>query len=129
MSRKILLVVFLCMVLGALSAQTSNMLKFDSRLIDLGEVKTGERVDMEFHFENISNEAVSIDLVSACECTEIDWPVKSFAPGEKGSLKAVFDSSKKEKDEIIDIDIFLKNTDNDGVPLFEVVQYSYKLVN
>ena len=93
----------------SVGAQTSNMLKFDSRLIDLGEVKKGLKVSMEFHFENISHEPISIDLVSACECTEVDWPVKVFEPGEKGTLKAVFDSSKKEKDETIDIDIFLKN--------------------
>ena len=67
---------------------------------------------------------------SACECTEIvtDLTGKTFGPGEKGRLQITFDSSEKEESEVIDIDIFLAESDENGVPLMKTVQYKFDLV-
>lgn len=109
--------------------QESSIMRFDRRFHDFGIVKKGESKTTEFEFTNISNEPLIIDLVSACECTTTDYPRTPVKPGEKGIISVVFDSTEKEESEIIDIDIYLRNTDPEtGIPLSETLKYKFKLV-
>ena len=72
---------------------------------------------------------MTIDLVSACECTTTDYPVLPIKPGKKGRIDVVFDSTEKDKSETIDIDIIFQNENpKTGAPLFERVQYHFDLV-
>ena len=105
-------------------------LKFENTHIDLGAISKGTRQEMVYYFTNISNEEVQIDLVSSCECTDVEWSGLGIKPGEKSSIKATFDSSKKDKIETIDIDVILKNTDPEsGNPVFIILNYSYTYIN
>ena len=114
--------------LQAQSGRPISMMTFEEAYLDLGKVKKGEKRHFEYTFTNIGKEDIEIDLISACECTETDYPAKSFAPGEKGKIKVTFDSSKKDAEETIDIDIFLKNTDpNTGGPVVERIQYHFDI--
>lgn len=49
-----------------------------------------------FEFENTGTNSLIIDLVTACKCTEISWPESPLAPGERGEIVAIFDSSGME---------------------------------
>jgi len=107
-------------------AQTNDFLKFESETISLGKVVKGEKAESAFNFTNISEEEVIIDLVSTCECTEAEWPRKSIKPGETGSIPFVFDSNKKDKEEEISIDVYLRNLDKDGNPAAIFLYYNYE---
>ena len=49
-------------------------------------------------------------------------------PGGKGKIRVVFDSAKKDADEIIDVDVILDNTEPDtGRPIIERLRYRYTL--
>ena len=110
----------------SLSQERIVDMHFDSTHINLGAIKKGEIKKTAFHFTNLGNEAIEIELVSACECTTLDWPRKAIQVGEKGKIDVVFDSSKKEEVETIDVDIILKNTDpKTGYGILEIVSYSY----
>ncbi len=105
-------------------------LKFDNDFVDFGKVKKGEKRSHTYTFFNASDKPLTIDLISACDCTTIvkDPTGKTFQPGEKGTLGIVFDSSEKEESEVIDIDIFLAGDNPDGGPLMKTVQYQFELV-
>jgi len=106
------------------------IMKFEQRFFDFGKVKKGEKRRHTFEFVNSGEGDLTIDLISACDCTTIvdDPSGETFAPGEKGKIEFVFDSSEKEESEVIDIDIFLLQEDNNGNPIMEMIQYKYELV-
>ncbi|NRA49011.1 MAG: OmpA family protein [Phaeodactylibacter sp.] len=105
-------------------------MKFVKEFVDFGSVQKGDKKSYTYVFYNAGDAPFTIDLISACECTEIvtDLTGKTFGPGEKGRLQITFDSSEKEESEVIDIDIFLAESDENGVPLMKTVQYKFDLV-
>jgi len=116
---------FFCSVGLLLQAQNGPLLEFQSETIELGEISKGDLVNGSFHFTNTSTEDVMIDLVSTCECTEAIWPEDAIAPGETGTISFVFDSSKKDEVEPIDVDVILKNVNGDGIPYFHYLSYTF----
>lgn len=100
---------------------------WDKKLIDLGAVKKGEKREMFFEFTNTSGQDIQIDIVDACACTTVDFPRGVIAPKGTGRLSAVFDSTEKEAGETIGITIVFKNTDEQGNPKIESVEYKFEL--
>jgi len=111
----------------AISLQNLPVMTFTKRHIDLGKVKKGDHIPFQFEFQNMGKTDLTIDFVSGCDCTELDWPVKTFKPGEKGKIDVIFLSDKKEKSETVEIDILLKNVNPaTGNPILEIISYSYE---
>jgi peptidoglycan-associated lipoprotein len=113
-----------------IGAQNGPKMQFKERFVDFGKVKKGEKRSYIFEFVNAGNADLTIDLISACDCTTIvDDPTgETFKPGEKGKIEFIFDSSEKEESETIDIDIFLAQENENGSPMMEMVQYKFELV-
>ncbi len=104
------------------------IMQFENRMFELGKVKKGDKREMTYTFKNVGDTDLEIDLVSACECTTLDYSTSAVKPGETGTIKATFDSSKKDENETIDIDIYLKNIDPEmDMPIIEMLRYSYEL--
>ena len=113
-----------------IDSQRVVKLLFDQTHIDLGEVKKGDKKETAFTFTNAGNEDIKIELVSACECTTLDWPRRAIPPGGTGTIDILFDSGQKDKSETIEVDIHLENTDpKTGYPMLEIVSYSYILLD
>ncbi len=106
------------------------IMHFDQRVFDMGEVKKGEVREHTFHYTNMGDTTLDIDLVQVCECTEKEYSPITVKPGEKGWIKVIFDSNKAEEDqEESDVDIYLKNIDPEiDAPIFERVKYTFKMV-
>lgn len=115
---------------GAAPRNTQPIMKFTEEMVDFGKVRKGEKRKHTFIFYNAGDAPFTIDLISACDCTsfEEDLTGETFEPGEKGRLPIIFDSSEKEESETIDIDIFLQETDENGMQLMKTVQYKFELV-
>jgi hypothetical protein len=124
--RLILSILLLALVSFSSQAQTSSPLTFETETIELGTIKKGDLIEQAFTFTNTSTESVFIDLVSTCECTEADWPEDEIKAGDSGEISFVFDTNKKEKEEAIDVDVILRNTDKDGNPYFHYLSYTFK---
>ena len=108
---------------------TKIEMTFEDPFQDLGQVRKGEKKETSFKFVNTGTEAISIELVSACECTTLDWPRKAITPGGTGEIKVIFDSSEKEESETIEIEIYLKNIDpKTQAPIIKTVNYKYQLL-
>ena len=104
-----------------------GFVSWKKKMIELGQVKKGEKRTMFYEFTNTSDEAVQIDIVDACYCTTVDFPRGVIEKGKKGRLDVVFDSAEKDKAETISINIIFKNTHPNGVPRIEIVEYSFEI--
>lgn len=100
-------------------------MSFDHTFFDFGKVKKGEKRTHVFPFTNTGDEALVIELVSGCECTELEWPeYEKIKPGEGGEIKAIFDSSTEEGDITKSIDVLLEHVDpKTGYQVFLELKY------
>jgi len=66
---------------------------FTDAVQNMGKVEDGQKVEIVFHFQNTGNELLIIkDVAASCGCTIPEKPLEPIAPGEKGIIKASFDS-------------------------------------
>lgn len=104
-------------------------LTFENEMIDLGEVKQGDKRTFDFIFTNTGTETIEIEIVSGCECSTLDWTFKPIPPGEKGKVNVIFDSTEKEASETVDIDLTLKNINPEtGYQIFKIVNFKFTLI-
>lgn len=115
----------------SINAQTQTQAySFEEKHLSLGEVIKGETKSSTFRFQNTGEAALKIELVSSCECTSLEWTRKSIAIGEYGEIIITFDSNKKDVEELIDVDVYLKILDLEKeVELFEILTYDYRLID
>ncbi len=105
------------------------IMQFDQRIVDLGSMKKGEKRSHSYSFTNMGDAPLEIEILDYCECTTAEWTRSIVKPGEKGKIDIVFDSTEKDESETIDINIILKQEDpENGLQIFETVQYKYVLI-
>lgn len=106
------------------------IMQFEERVVDFGEVKLGEVREHVFHYTNLGDVDLEIDLIQVCECTEQEYSPTVVKPGEKGWIKVILDSTKAEEDQdYSDVDIYLRNIDPEiDAPIFERVTYKFTIV-
>jgi peptidoglycan-associated lipoprotein len=105
----------------------AQLVSWDKKMVDLGKVTKGEKRTCFFEFTNVAAVPVKIEIVDACECTKVEFPRGQIAPGAKGRLDVVFDSTEKTAGETIGINVVFENTRPDGNPYIEVVEYKFEM--
>jgi hypothetical protein len=111
------------------------VMSFDSKTFDFGKIKTGDKPTHIFNFTNTGTQSLEISIVSACECTELEYTEKTVKPGEKGFIKATFNTLKAEPEDHKkplkkDITIVLKQTHpKSGYPLVEELKFDVFIVD
>jgi hypothetical protein len=83
-------------VSGTVEDQTGMKaeIRFDKTEHNLGRILQGEKVGYNFTFTNDGDASlVILDASASCGCTVPKYPKEPIAPGEKGSVEVVFDSS------------------------------------
>ena len=73
------------------------LLSWEKSNYDFGEITQGEKVEYTFRFSNIGTEPLMItNVTTQCGCTAPKgWPRDPIAPGTRGEITLVFDSSGK----------------------------------
>lgn len=73
------------------------VLAFQDTVFRFGTIREGDEVSHEFPFTNTGKSDLLISNASAsCGCTVPEWPKEPIAPGEKGVIKATFNSEGKQ---------------------------------
>ena len=104
------------------------VLQFEQRSLDLGAVKQGDKRTFTYTFTNTGRVAGQIMLIQACECTSVEHDNSIvYAPGDSGILTVTFDSESKSDPETLGIDVFLEQSDANGRPVIELVEYSFEI--
>ncbi len=76
---------------------TAPILSFTKESHDFGQITEGDTVRYEFYFTNTGKTPLIISNATAtCGCTQPKYPKEPVAPGEKGSIHVVFNSSGKQ---------------------------------
>lgn len=78
---------------------------FDSTTYHFGEIRKGDKLYREIYFTNLGPGNLQIELISACECTSLDWTRLPVKPGEKSKIKITYDSKDKTGQQIVDIEV------------------------
>lgn len=86
-------------VAAAVKGESKPVMTFSTKYVNFGKIKTGDKPSQTFEFTNTGNADLDIDLVSGCDCTELDWTRSTVKPGQKGFVKAIFNTVKAEKED------------------------------
>jgi hypothetical protein len=79
--------------LDTIAKDSTTIEWLDSTFHDMGKVEEGKVVEVSFRFRNTGNKPLVIaDVKAACGCTAPEKPMRPFAPGEEGEIKASFNS-------------------------------------
>ena len=111
------------------------VMTFGKKTTDFGKVKTGDMPAFTYEFTNTGNAPLDIEICTGCECTEIDWTRTTVQPGQKGFVKAVFNTKKAEPEDHKKqlkkyIDIILKQSHpKTTYPLVESLQFDVFIVD
>ncbi|MEZ5032762.1 MAG: DUF1573 domain-containing protein [Saprospiraceae bacterium] len=103
-----------------------TMVNWETDAVDFGSMKKGAQRDHVFMFTNTGTENVTIEICSACDCMTLDWTTLPVKPGEKGVIKAHFDTTKKEPGDVVNdfINVILENRDPvTGYPIIYELKY------
>jgi hypothetical protein len=88
--RKLITFILLGALL-ALNIAAKSEIKFKEKLIDFGEIESGEIVKLTFEFENVGDSLLIIKNITAtCGCTVPRLKKREFEPGEKGEIPVQF---------------------------------------
>ncbi len=104
--------------------------EFDKTLVELGEVKKGDKRSFSYTMTNTGSTDIEIEYVSYCDCTTVDYPEgRVLKPGEEMLFDVVFDSTTKDEEETIEIEMELKNIDpSNGLPYYLTLDYHFIIV-
>jgi hypothetical protein len=79
------------------SANFTTIQWLDSTNKDFGKIAEGQKLEVSFRFKNSGNKPLVIARVQpSCGCTVAEQPTEPIAPGNEGTIKAVFDSEHHE---------------------------------
>ncbi|WP_300724458.1 DUF1573 domain-containing protein [uncultured Bacteroides sp.] len=91
MKRILFIISILISVVSA--AQAQPKITFEHEIQELGYVLWRNPTTITFNFTNTGNKPLVIsNVTSSCGCTEVKWPKKPIAAGDKGVITAVFDA-------------------------------------
>lgn len=77
------------------STNTADM-TFETMEHNFGDIMEGQNVEKTYNFTNSGDKPLLIDRCDVtCGCTVPSFPKEPIAPGDKGSIKVVFNSSGK----------------------------------
>lgn len=97
--KRIFLLTVMALTVFAVQAQTEKkgaVIEFNEKSIDFGDITQGDKVEHTFEFTNTGDTPLVISNVAVtCGCTAPNWPKNPIAPGSKGELKVVFNSTGK----------------------------------
>lgn len=77
----------------ALETTETSQMKFEKTSHDFGNIKEGTQATVEFKFTNTGKVPLVLNSVRAsCGCTTPKWTREPVAPGETGTITAIYNS-------------------------------------
>lgn len=107
MKRILALVCLICLGLSAgLYAQSNDSkasatkttytgsgaeIEFEKKFVDFGTLKVGDVKVVTITYKNIGKKPLILDdVISSCDCTEVEWSKAPVMPGKTGTIKATY---------------------------------------
>jgi len=96
---------------GKQTLNTAPIITFDKPMLDLGKIVKGQSIPLAFGFTNTGTEDLLIELATTCKCTDITWPTEPVKVGQRGVIKAVFNTDKQDVGQVEKTIDIIANTD------------------
>ena len=78
----------------------------DQPRYNFGTIKEGTIIKKDFTFTNVGDTDLLIEIATgSCGCTVPEWPAKPIKPGQSGVIHVTFDSTDKEYDTRVEVNI------------------------
>jgi hypothetical protein len=109
------------------------LMRFEKKTKNFGTVKMGEHPSHVFTYKNTGTEPVTIDIVSACDCTEVEYTTQPIPVGGTAYIKATYMSERApeniNKEFSKEITIVLKNKyAENGYPIVDTLKIKGNVV-
>ena len=76
------------------SADSLPFIKFDSLMISIGSILSGEKAGIDFVYTNTGGQELEVlEARVSCGCTVPEWKKEKVGPGQKGNIRVIYDSS------------------------------------
>lgn len=70
---------------------TGAEIEFEKKAVDFGTLKVGDVKVVTITYKNIGKKPLILDdVISSCDCTEVDWSKAPVMPGKTGTIKATY---------------------------------------
>ena len=70
---------------------TGAEIEFSKKVVDFGTLKVGDVKVVTITFTNIGKKPLILDdVISSCDCTEVEWSKAPVMPGKTGTIKATY---------------------------------------
>ena len=70
---------------------TGAEIEFEKKAIDFGTLKVGDVKVVTITYKNIGKKPLILDdVISSCDCTEVEWSKAPVMPGKTGTIKATY---------------------------------------
>lgn len=72
-------------------AGTGAEIEFEKKVVDFGNLKVGDVKVVTITYKNIGKKPLILDdVISSCDCTEVEWSKAPVMPGKTGTIKATY---------------------------------------
>ena len=66
-------------------------IEFEKKFVDFGTLKVGDVKVVTITYKNIGKKPLILDdVISSCDCTEVEWSKAPVMPGKTGTIKATY---------------------------------------
>lgn len=70
---------------------TGAEIEFEKKVVDFGNLKVGDVKVVTITYKNIGKKPLILDdVISSCDCTEVEWSKAPVMPGKTGIIKATY---------------------------------------
>ncbi len=70
---------------------TGAEIEFDKKVVDFGTLKVGDVKVVTITYKNVGKKPLILDdVISSCDCTEVEWSKAPVMPGKTGTIKATY---------------------------------------
>ena len=70
---------------------TGAEIEFEKKVVDFGTLKVGDVKVVTVTYKNIGKKPLILDdVISSCDCTEVEWSKAPVMPGKTGTIKATY---------------------------------------
>lgn len=70
---------------------TGAEIEFEKKVVDFGNLEVGDVKVVTITYKNIGKKPLILDdVISSCDCTEVEWSKAPVMPGKTGTIKATY---------------------------------------
>lgn len=105
---------------GKIEYKPITKIQFDSSNYHFGSMMEGQILNKEIWFTNTGFADLQIEMITACECTTLDWSRLPIKAGERSKIKLSYNSKEKVGPQTVDIELIANTNPSSNYTKFNL---------